>query len=96
MEKIHNCINCGAPLYEQVCPYCGTRYRPGSNTVVASFDNDALTGTLTVCGNTFDVYLSEVEANNAGSGAYRDQTGRLTRERTRFIHKFTLIELNTA
>ena len=26
MRDLVNCLNCGAPLYDDVCPYCGSTY----------------------------------------------------------------------
>ena len=36
-QKLTNCINCGAPLKEKICPYCGTEYT-GSGSITADIE----------------------------------------------------------
>lgn len=84
-----NCVNCGAPLSGSKCQYCGTEYN--GSTVYADFSEDDWTGTLSVGGKEYPVYISEINVDfDAIEGRRMD--GTLLDLGLR-IHKFTLIEL---
>ena len=59
----------------------------------AAFERGEATGTISIAGVEYQVYLGSMEANTLCSGAYRDETGRLHMERPAMKHKFSLIEL---
>ena len=86
-----NCINCGAPLTGNKCTYCGTMYNDSG--VVAAFDENEYTGTLTIAGNEYKVYLGRMEAFPIFGIAGRDEKGRFQTTNGRLVHKFTLIEM---
>lgn len=86
-----NCVNCGAPLEGRKCSYCGTMYNDYG--VVSVFDKDECTGTLTIAGNEYKVYLGTVEMSIVGESTGRDLKGQLHRTKGRRMHKFTLIEM---
>ena len=86
-----NCVNCGAPLRGNRCDYCGTEYT--GSVVHAAFERGEATGTLSVGGVEYHVYLGSMEAHTICRDAGRDETGRLRMERPVMKHKFSLIEL---
>ena len=86
-----NCVNCGAPLHGNKCDYCGTEYN--SDGVYAAFERGEATGTLSIGGVEYHVYLGSMEAHTVCSGAYRDWSGQLHIDRPAMKHKFSLIEL---
>ncbi len=86
-----NCVNCGAPLTGHKCQYCGTEYK--DHGVVATFGKQDWTGTLTVGGKEFEVYLGGMEQHTIDGDAYRDETDRLHRSVLGCKRKFTLIEM---
>lgn len=88
---IKNCINCGAPLEGRKCSCCGTVYNDSG--VVAVFDKDQCTGTLSIGGNEYKVYLGKMEAFPICERAGRDKEGRYSMKNGRMVHKFTLIEM---
>lgn len=89
-KLIRNCINCGAPLTDFKCSYCGTEYKD-EMPIAASFDGYNSKGTLTIAGQTFDVYLNEVTVEYNDYGAIRGLDSRLCRPVVNASHKFTLI-----
>ena len=86
-----NCVNCGAPLSGNKCPYCGTEY--SGRNVVASFDRGGYTGTLTVDGKSFEVYIAHMEAHTICADAGRDMRGQLHMVNPIIKRRFTLVEL---
>lgn len=85
-----NCVNCGAPLNSNKCQYCGTEH--DGNIVKAKFLEKGTCGELNICGNTYQVYLGEVETQSILADCYRDVDGNLHRSEPIRKHKFTLIE----
>lgn len=85
---IKNCINCGAPVANRKCEYCGTEYNEKFSTNMT----DDFRGTLTFKGQTFDVYMSEVEVEYPDFGTVRDFEGRLLTVASSPKRTFTLIE----
>lgn len=85
-----NCVNCGAPLHGNKCEYCGTEY--AGDQIVVDFDKDDCTGTISIGGKVYHVYLGNMTAEAHFVGAYRDIMGNLYRNKGRLIHTFTLIE----
>ena len=61
MKKLRNCVNCGAPLNGYKCDYCGTEYKENI-PITAVFDGYSATGTITICGQMRDVYISEIQS----------------------------------
>ena len=93
MNKLTNCINCGAPLDGPVCPYCGTRYERDNKFKSSPFDYSMM-GEINFNGETVRVYISEVEFNYLdGPGAGRDLSGRLIRCPIGMKRKFTMVEI---
>lgn len=88
---IRKCVNCGAPLEGRKCSYCGTMY--SDSGVVAAFDEDECTGTLTIAGDEYKVYLGSMEAFPIFGIAGRDEKRRFQTKNGRLVHKFTLIEM---
>lgn len=88
---IRKCVNCGAPLEGRKCSYCGTMY--SDSGVMAAFDEDECTGTLTIVGNEYKVYLGSMEAFPIFGIAGRDEKRRFQTKNGRLVHKFTLIEM---
>lgn len=87
-----NCVNCGAPLTGNKCQYCGTEYK--DHGVVANFTNNDWTGTLTVGGKEYKVYLGSMEQHAIDSSdTGRTMDGKVYRQILGYKHKFTLIEL---
>lgn len=87
-----NCVNCGAVLHGNRCEYCGTVY--SDNSVVASFEEGDLTGTFSVGGKTYNVYVGDVETTViSGPLTIRLLNGRFLRDNPVLKHKFTLIEV---
>lgn len=85
------CVNCGAEVVGSVCEYCGSHYE--GNRITATFDSDKSFGTLTIDGNTYEVYISEIQYEHLFPiGFPRDVNGRLTPIRVKQKRKFTLIE----
>lgn len=82
---INKCINCGAPIdgSKGKCQYCGTEYHIGG--FYSKIDGDK--GTITISGKTFNVYLANVEIQNAMNNRSAS-TIRIAPKR-----KFTLIEI---
>ena len=87
-----NCINCGAPITGDECPYCGTKYDLRPNPVSATFDENDLTGVLSVGGKEFRVYISRMDAKTVFTSYGRDVLGHVCADR-RIVHTFTLIEI---
>ena len=87
-----NCVNCGAPLTGSKCQYCGTEYK--GNGVVADFGKDDWTGTMSVGGKEYRVYVAKMEQKALDDYPYLDiTTGKLHRDILGYKHKFTLIEM---
>ena len=87
-----NCINCGAVLRGNKCEYCGTEYL--ADGIHASFGEKDWQGTLTVGGNTYEVYIGNMECKVIdGPLSGRMMDGRYYRDKPVQKHKFTLIEL---
>ena len=90
--KLTNCVNCGAPLVDCKCKYCGTEY--DDSGVRASFGADDWVGTLTVGGVEYAVYLGEMQATVIqGANAGRDLDGTFHADPIGVKHKFVLIEM---
>ncbi len=87
---VRNCVNCGAPLEGRKCAYCGTVYNDYG--VTAAFNKDDYTGTLTIGGNEYKVYLGKMEAFYTDESVGRDLNGQFHRVKGRMVHKFMLIE----
>lgn len=85
---IKNCINCGAPIVNRKCEYCGTEYNEKFSTNIA----DDFRGTLTYKGQAFDVYMSEVDVEYPDIISCIDFSGRLMRVASSPKRTFTLIE----
>lgn len=86
---VRNCVNCGAPLEGRKCAYCGTVYNDYG--VAAAFNKDGYTGTLTIGGNEYKVYLDTVDVYPIDER--RGWDGQLHRAAGWARHKFTLVEL---
>ena len=86
-----NCINCGAPLHDGKCAYCGTEYRDGK--FVCDFERYDSEGTISFYGQKYQVYLSHVEGNIICPEIGRDMSGRLYRSNPQCKRVFTLIEV---
>ena len=90
---ITNCVNCGAPIDRKLdkCPYCGTPYDySGFN---ASFENKNASGTISIEGREYQVYLGECEVNTINMGCGRGIGGMLHGDNIVKKRKFTLIEV---
>lgn len=88
-----NCINCGAPLHGCKCEYCGTEYGEVGRQVQASFGPDDAYGTVKIGSQSYECYISKMEAciiDSPDSGRTID--GRFVRRPIAMKHKFTLIE----
>lgn len=81
-----NCVNCGAPLHGNKCQYCGTEY--AGQAVTAEFNLDDYTGTLSIGGKEYRVYIAEMRVEH---DSMQDLTG--TTYTTCARHEFTLIEM---
>lgn len=87
-----NCVNCGAPLAGGKCQYCGTEYR--GNSAIADFGKDDWTGTLSVGGKEYRVYIAKMVQEALDGHSSRDiTTGELIRDVLGYKHTFTLIEM---
>lgn len=87
-----NCINCGAPLQGDQCPYCGTVY--GKRAAYTDNIDLRANGTLTIGNRSFPVYVSSFETYPMPfPDCGRDMTGRLIRQKMLTKHKFTVIEV---
>lgn len=86
---VRNCVNCGAPLEGRKCAYCGTVYNDYG--VAAAFNKDDYTGTLTIGGNEYKVYLDTMDVYPIDEP--RGWDGQLHRMEGWARHKFTLVEL---
>lgn len=84
------CVNCGAEVVGSVCEYCGSHY--DGNKITASFDSNQSYGTLTIDGNTFEVYVADIHFYPISTVSGRDINGRLVRPKTAIKRRFTLIE----
>ena len=92
-NKLKNCINCGAPLTGPICEYCGTRYEE-ENKFSGKFFEYSMQGEIEFDGHKIPVYISEIECYNLDLGCVgRDISGRLIRDRSRMIRKFTMVEV---
>lgn len=72
-----------------VCEYCGTHYK--KRQFLCNIED--CQGILTIGGNTYNVYVGDVEAYLVGVDSYRNADGILMRESPKTKHKFTLIEI---
>lgn len=81
---ITNCINCGAPLKNKVCEYCGTRYESSSlgERIIK----------LEVGGEIKSFYIGTLEKHTIDFGSYRDEKGILHRHCGEPKLKISLIE----
>lgn len=86
---VRNCVNCGAPLEGRKCAYCGTVCNDYG--VTAAFNKDDYTGTLTLGGNEYKVYLDTMDVYPIDER--RGWDGQLHRMEGWARHKFTLVEL---
>lgn len=86
-----NCLNCGAPLTGSKCQYCGTEYK--GNGVVADFGKGDWTGTLSVGGNKYSVYIGHIDTEMLDMDCGRTLDGTFVRGNPIIKHKFTLIEM---
>lgn len=92
--KLINCLNCGAPLHNGKCLYCGSEYN--GSLISVDINDYAGTGNVTVNGTKYNVYLShlETELHEIDPIEGRDINGRLIRDnsfRKRVFH-LSLVE----
>lgn len=83
------CINCGAPLHGDTCEYCGSHYENKK----FSCDIEDYQGTIVIGGNSYNVYVGEVDTYLVGGESYRNADGIIMRESPKPKHKFTLVEM---
>lgn len=89
--KSIKCVNCGAPLEGNKCPYCGSIY--SSKGFSATFSKNDYTGVLWVGGKEYKCYIGEVRAETFCLNAGRGMDGAFYRTDPIVKHKFTLIEV---
>ena len=89
-RKITTCINCGAPLINRKCEYCGTDYT--DNTKVSGVIGEDFFGEIVVANQKFKVYLSEVEVENDTADVRTYDGSYVHRFITNRRRKFTFVE----
>lgn len=86
-----NCVNCGAPLHGDICPYCGTEYHDGK--ITADFSSMEYTGNLKLGNKEIPVYIAEMTAEAIGGmNEGWDIDGMLVRSAPIIKRTWTLIE----
>lgn len=78
--KLTNCINCGAPIKNGKCDYCGTEYdKKEKHIELILQEKDRIK--LKIYGIEKEFYIGEVEVEPICYDTYRDITGTLVRTR---------------
>lgn len=80
------CKQCGAPLKNNKCEYCGT-----NNGLNGSLMN--MQGELNINGETIKVYVAKEELMDNSIVGYTERNGQLQRLKKMTARKFTLIEV---
>lgn len=88
---ITNCINCGAPLHNGKCEYCGTEYTDTGNGI--KINGRETYFPVEINGKEYTCYLSKVKVDTIEVGTYRDMYGRIQREKPVYKRQFTLNEI---
>lgn len=83
-----NCINCGAPLNNNKCDYCGTKYTLDEFGQINEYKVK-----LNIMGQEKEFYISEIETHCIYSDAYRDINGKLARKKICNKAELKLIEM---
>lgn len=86
--KQTNCINCGAPLHNEKCDYCGTEYHLDNNGQINEYKVK-----LNIMGEEKEFYISKVEKNAIFGDAYRNMEGNLVINKICDKLKIQLIEI---
>lgn len=90
-EVITNCINCGAPLHNGKCEYCGTEYTDTGKGI--KINGRETYFPVEIDGREYTCYLSHVKVEHIDLGTYRDMQGQLRRSPAVYKRQFTLTEL---
>lgn len=86
-----NCVNCGAPITNNKCEYCGAEYHK-SNPLQGSFDE--YQGEITIGGKNIRCYIGDMQAEHIYSAdTGRDRNGNLQGNVVKVKRKITLIEI---
>ena len=90
---ITNCINCGAPLHDGKCDYCGSEYSKNTPVSVDRLDRIGADVTIRIGGEEYNCYLGDCEmyAVEIGGGG-RAMDGSIWRGEITHKRKFTFIE----
>ena len=83
-----NCINCGAPLKDKKCEYCGTEYTLDNYGQINEYKVK-----LNILGHEKEFYIGEIERHSICSGFYRDINGMQIREKIGDKLEIHLIEI---
>lgn len=67
-----NCINCGAPLKNQKCEYCGTEYYLDTLGQINEYKIK-----VNIMGQEKDFYISKIEKQSIFGDSYRDVTNKI-------------------
>lgn len=85
-----NCVNCGAPIKDGKCEYCGAEYHK-LNSLDGSFDE--YQGEITIDGKKIRCYIGDMKVEHIFNDcASRDRNGNLQGEVIAIKRKITLIE----
>jgi len=83
-----NCINCGAPLKNGKCEYCGTEYHLDSLGQVNEYKVK-----VNIMGQEKDFYIGKIEKQSIFGDSYRDVSGNLITNKICDKLKLELIEM---
>ena len=83
-----NCINCGAPLHNEKCEYCGTEYHLDNFGQINEYKVK-----LNILGKEKYFYISNVETHSIYGDCSRDISGRLVGSKICDKLKIQLIEM---
>lgn len=84
-----NCINCGAPIHNNKCDYCGTEYTLDEMGRINEYKVK-----LNILGEDRCFYIGDIKVNRLFSdGPYRNFNGDLVANEIAKKIKLTLIEM---
>lgn len=86
--KQTNCINCGAPLHNEKCDYCGTEYNLGNSGYI----NEYIVK-INILGQEKDFYIGKIEKQSIFGDCCRDISGYLRTNKICDKLKLELIEM---
>ena len=83
-----NCINCGAPLKNGKCEYCGTEYHLDSLGQVKEYKVK-----VNIMGQEKDFYIGKIEKHSIFGDSHRDVSGNLITNKICDKLRLELIEM---